>query len=154
MRVSHVGSWPERQLVQRSFTIRWTHGCVITRLHAVLRDDARTRGSMHGWAQTMAEVIPQTGPAHVAIFDTRKASAIPRELWLELAQMIHALPRQPLRRALLVGEGLVGDNHAETAQLITAGRVRVFEPCEHDALPAWVAAAGTLERRRAEYFIR
>jgi hypothetical protein len=49
---------------------------------------------------------------------------------------------------LLAAEGWAGDNHAEAAQLVTAGGVRVFRPSQQAQMVAWLAEVGTIDAYR------
>ena len=140
-------AWPERQLVQRQFTIRWTAGCASTRVFGA-GDDEHTRWQIESWASVLDEVVPQLGPEFVTVIDTRRIGEIPRSLWIALMQLTAGMPRKPVRRALLAAEGWAGDNQAEAAQLVTAGNVRVFQPEQHEQMVQWLASAGTLDAAR------
>jgi hypothetical protein len=63
------------------------------------------------------------------------------------------MSRKPVRRALIAAEGSAGDNQAETAQLVTAGSVKVFRPDQWDAALDWLAEAGTIESLRLRRFM-
>ncbi len=152
MRAIEAEHWPEQQIVQRRFTIRWTRGCAYTRLHGRLGDESRH--DIEVWAATLDEVIPQLGGDFVTVLDTTALGEIPRSLWLDLAKLAHGMIRKPLRRALIAAEGWIGDNQAQAASLATAGNVRVFEPDELDEVIAWASAAGTIDADRLRRFLR
>ena len=140
-------------MVHRLFTIRWTPGCVHTRLHGIVVDDTQTRRQIDAWAAMLAEILPQVGSEFVTILDTSSLSQIPRSLWFELVKLTRGMIRKPARRALIAAEGSAGDNHAETAQLVTAGNVRVFRPEQLELALDWLAAAGTIEGHRLRRFM-
>lgn len=140
-------------MVHRLFTIRWTAGCVHTRLHGTIVDDPQTRRQIDAWAAMLDEIIPQLGGDFVTILDTSSLGQIPRSLWFELVKLTRGMLRKPVRRALIAAEGSAGDNHAETAQLVTAGNVRVFRPEQFDVALDWLAAAGTIEGLRIRRFM-
>lgn len=139
------------QLVRRHFTIRWTPGCIVTRLHGEL--DLGAKLDIHHWAQTLAEVIPQMPGEFVTLLDTSQLGDIPRGLWFDLAKLAHEMIRKPQRRALIVAEGGVGDDQAQAAQLVTAGSVRAFTPDELDAAIEWLAKANTISVERLRDFV-
>jgi hypothetical protein len=139
------------QLVRRHFTIRWTPGCIATRLHGEL--DLGAKLDIHHWAQTLAEVLTQVPGEFVTLLDTSQLGDIPRGLWFDLAKLAHEMSRKPLRRALIVADGGVGDNQAQAAQLVTAGSVRAFTPDEIDAAIDWLAEANTISAERLSDFI-
>ena len=148
MRAAHEYPWieqTEQEIVHQLFSIRWTTGCTFTRLHGHLDDSGRVREQIDTWARTLVEIIPQTGHAHVSLLDTTSLGEIPRELWLDLAKMVHQLPRKPMRRAVMTADGWRGDNQAQTGQLITAGHIRVFGPDEREAMIRWASQAGTID---------
>jgi hypothetical protein len=153
MRLAHETHWPEQQMVHRLFTIRWTHGCIHTRLHGTVDDDPQTRRQIEAWAAMLDEVIPQLGDEFVTIIDTSSLGQIPRSLWFELVKLTRSMSRKPTRRALIAAEGSAGDNQAETAQLVTAGSVKVFRPEQWDAALEWLADAGTIENSRLRRFL-
>lgn len=145
--------WTEQQVVHRLFTIRWTRGATYTRLHGQLQDDANTRREMDAWGKALQEIIPQTGGPYVSLLDTTGLSEIPRSLWLDVARLVHQLPRQAERRAVMTAEGWVGDNQAETGQLVTAGHIRAFKPGEIDEMIRWAAQAGTIPAAYLRAFV-
>jgi hypothetical protein len=147
MRTAQVETWPEQQLVHRKFTIRWTYGCMHTSVRGAADDDI-TRWQLDTWSQLLEDIIPQLGDEFVTIIDSRSLGAIPRGLWLALAKHTAGMSRKPVRRALLAGEGWAGDNHAEAAQLVTAGGVRVFRPGQEQQMIAWLSEAGTIDAYR------
>jgi hypothetical protein len=153
MRLAHELHWPEHQIVHRLFTIRWTPGCVHTRLHGMIVDDQQTRRQIDAWAAMLEEIIPQLGGEFVTIIDTSSLGQVPRSLWFELVKLTRSMSRKPVRRALIAAEGSAGDNQAETAQLVTAGNVRVFRPELIDAALDWLSAAGTIEGHRLRRFL-
>lgn len=130
------------QLVRRHFTIRWTTGCIATQLHGEL--DLGAKLDIHHWAQTLVEIIPKMSGEFVTILDTSQLGDIPRGLWFDLAKLAHEMVRKPLRRAIIVAEGGVGDNQAQAAQLVTAGMVRAFTPDELEDAFDWLAEANTI----------
>ncbi|NVB36277.1 hypothetical protein G6O69_00435 [Pseudenhygromyxa sp. WMMC2535] len=153
MRAAHETLWPDQQIVHRLFSIRWTVGCTFTRLHGTLADDAQTRAQIDSWLHLLGEIIPQTGHTHVSVLDTSELSDVPRGLWLDLAKRIHAMPRRPLRRAVMTADGWRGDNQAQVGQLITAGHVRAFNLDETNAMIRWVTQAGTIDEYRLRYLL-
>jgi hypothetical protein len=153
MRLAQLTPWPEQQMVHRLFTIRWTPGCLHTLLHGTLVDDLQTRRQIDAWAAMLDEIIPQLGGEFVSIIDTSALGQVPRGLWFELVKLTRNLIRKPARRALIVSEGCTGDNQAETAQLVTAGSVRVFRSDQHDDAIEWVAGAGTIDGDRLRRFL-
>lgn len=140
-------------MVHRLFTIRWTAGCVHTRLHGTIVDDAQTRRQIDAWAAMLDEIIPQIGGEFISLIDTSSLGHVPRSLWFELVKLTRGMLRKPVRRALIAAEGSAGDNQAETAQLVTAGDVRVFRPEQFEAALDWLAAAGTIEGHRLRRFM-
>jgi hypothetical protein len=140
-------------MVHRLFTIRWTPGCVHTRLHGTVVDDTQTRRQIDAWAAMLDEILPQIGGEFVTIIDTSSLSQIPRSLWFELVKLTRGMIRKPTRRALIAAEGSAGDNQAEAAQLVTAGNVRVFRPEQLELALDWLAAAGTIEGHRLRRFL-
>lgn len=153
MRLAHETHWPEQQMVHRLFTIRWTPGCVHTQLHGAVVDDLQTRRQIDAWASMLEEIIPQLGGEFVTIIDASSLGSVPRSLWFELVKLTRSMIRKPARRALIAAEGSAGDNQAETAQLVTAGSVRVFRPDQLDDALEWVAAAGTIDEPRLRRFL-
>jgi hypothetical protein len=154
MRLAHETThWPEQQMVHRLFTIRWTPGCIHTRLHGMVVDDAQTRRQIDAWAAMLDEIIPQLGDEFVTIIDTSLLGQIPRSLWFELVKLTRSMSRKPVRRALIAADGSAGDNQAETAQLVTAGSVKVFRPDQWDAALDWLVEAGTIESWRLRRFM-
>lgn len=152
MQTAQAQSWPEQQIVHRLFTMRWTHGCMYSRVHGA-DDDDMTRWQIDTWARVINEVIPQLGGDFVSIIDTRSIGAIPRGLWLALLQLAGGMSRQPMRRVLLAADGWAGDNQAEAAQLVTAGNVRVFRDDQQAQMIAWLSEPGTIEPRRLLSFL-
>lgn len=154
MCIAHdLTNWPERQIVHRAFTTRWTQGCVYTRLHWHIADDQQTRGQIAAWAQLLDEVIPQLGAKFVSIIDTSALGPIPRGLLLDLVELTRSMARSPARRALLVAEGRAGDNQAETGELVTAGSVRVFRPGQIGPVVDWLGQVGAIEVNRLLRFL-
>ncbi|MFO7562721.1 MAG: hypothetical protein R6X02_08755 [Enhygromyxa sp.] len=153
MRLAHETPWPEQQMVHRLFTIRWTPGCVHTLLHGTLVDDPQTRRQIDAWAGMLAEIIPELGGEFVSIIDASALGQVPRSLWFELVKLTRGMVRKPARRALIAAEGSAGDNQAETAQLVTAGSVRVFRPDQFEDAIDWVSGAGTIEGERLRLFL-
>lgn len=152
MQTAQAESWPEQQMVHRLFTIRWTRGFMITRIHGA-KDDEMTRWQLDTWARVLDEVLPQLGPSYVSINDTRSIGTIPRALWLAIAQLTAGLARQPERRALFAADGWAGDNQAEAAQLVTAGNVRVFREDQVESMITWLAQPGTIDPYRLRGFL-
>lgn len=152
MRTAQQETWPEQQMVHRLFTMRWTPGCAYTRVYGA-DDDDLTRWQIDTWAAVLDDVIPQLGEGFVTIIDTTSLGAIPRGLWLALVQLSASMAREPVRRALLAAEGWAGDNHAETAQLVTAGNVRVFRPGQLGEMIEWLSDAGTIDEDRLRVFL-
>lgn len=146
----------ERQVVQRMFTVRWTRGCIYSQLHGQLSDDARARAEVLGWGGVLRDIMPQVTAGlgtYVSVIDATALSAVPRGLWLSIARMVANLPARPHSRALIASDGWAGDNHAETAQLVTAGSVRVFKPAEIEAAMAWLSRAGLIEAEQLRRFL-
>jgi hypothetical protein len=139
------------QLVRRHFTIRWTEGCIATRLHGEV--DLGAKLDIQHWAQELAQIIPQMPGEFVTILDTSQLGDIPRGLWFDLAKLAHEMIRKPKRRALIVAEGGLGDNQAQAAQLVTAGSVRAFTPDEIEDAIEWLAEAGTISSERLSDFV-
>lgn len=152
MRLAQDLSFTEQQMVHRLFTIRWTHGCMYSRVHGA-EDDAMTRWQIDTWARVIEEVLPQLGGDYVSIIDTRSIGTIPRGLWMALAQLAADMSRKPLRRALLAADGWAGDEQAQAAQLVTAGSVRVFHDDQREAMIAWLAEPGTIDVPRLRMFL-
>lgn len=138
-------------MVHRLFTIRWTPGCMYTRVHGA-EDDAMTRWQIDTWAKVIDDVIPQLGGDYVSIIDTRSIGAIPRALWAALMQLAANMRIKPLRRALLAADGWAGDEQAMAVQLVTAGSVRVFREEQMEAMIAWLAEPGTIDATRLQWF--
>lgn len=153
MRLAHETPWPEQQMVHRMFTIRWTPGCVHTCLHGSIDDDVQTRRQIDAWASMLDEIIPQLGDEFVSIIDASSLGAVPRSLWFELVKLTRSMIRKPARRALIAAEGSAGDNQAETAQLVTAGSVRVFRPEQYEDALEWLTGAGTIDDDRLRWFL-
>ncbi len=139
------------ELVRRHFTIRWTEGVIATRLHGEV--DLGAKLDIQFWAQTLAEIIPQIEGEFVTILDASRLGDIPRGLWFDLAKLAHEMARKPQRRAMIVAEGWLGDNQAQAAQLVTAGKVRAFTPDELDDAIDWLAEAGTLDADSLRAFL-
>lgn len=148
MRTALQDTWPEQQIVRRMFTMRWTHGCIYTRVHGAADDDDMTRWQIDTWSRQLEIVIPQLGGEFVSVIDTTALGEIPRSLWFALMQLLAGMSRRPNRRALIAGEGWAGDNHAEAAQLVTAGGVRVFRPLQTEAMIHWLSQIGTIDHYR------
>jgi hypothetical protein len=154
MRPAHELAGPERQTVHRLFTIRWMPGCVNTRLHGPVGDDEDTRAQIAAWAGMLREITPKLGPRYVSLIDASASGGLPRSSWLELIQLTRAMTVSPVRRVLLTAEGRLGDHQAETAQLVTAGNVRVFGPDQLDAAIAWLAEAEIVDAIALAEFLR
>src|SRR5689334_1505086 len=92
-----LSSYTEQQMVHRLFTIRWTHGCMYSRVHGA-EDNAETRWQIDTWARVIEEVLPQLGGDYVSIIDTRSIGEIPRGLWMALVKLAASMSRKPLRR--------------------------------------------------------
>jgi hypothetical protein len=151
MRLAQDSSFTEQQMIHRLFTIRWTHGCMVSRVHGA-EDDAMTRWQIDTWARVIEDVLPQLGGDFVSIIDTRSIGIIPRGLWMALAQLAAGMTRKPLRRALLAADGMAGDEQAQAAQLVTAGSVRVFNDDQREAMITWLAEPGTIDVPRLRMF--
>lgn len=151
MRLAQDLSFTEQQMVHRLFTIRWTHGCMYSRVHGA-EDDAMTRWQIDTWGRVIEDVIPQLGGDYVSTIDTRSIGTIPRGLWMALVQLAAGMSRKPLRRALLAADGWAGDEQAQAVQLVTAGSVRVFHDDQREAMIAWLAEAGTIDAQRLRVF--
>ena len=149
---THEGG-SDHQIVHRNFTIRWTRGCIYTRFIGPIRDDDPTRWQISSWARVLDEIIPQLPGDFCTINDTSVIGQVPRGLWRDIAELAHNMARKPLRRALVAAEGLAGDNHAEAAQLATAGYVRVFRVDQLEPMIEWLAEAGTIEAERLRHFL-
>lgn len=152
MRLAQDLAFTEQQVVHRLFTIRWTHGCMYSRVHGA-EDDAMTRWQIDTWARVIEEVLPQLGGDYVSIIDTRSIGTIPRGLWMALVQLAAGMSRKPQRRALLAAEGWAGDEQAQAAQLVTAGSVRVFRTDQFDSMIAWLAEPQTIDAQWLRVFL-
>jgi hypothetical protein len=139
------------QLVRRYFTIRWTTGCIATQLHGEL--DLGAKLDIQHWAKTLLEIIPQMSGEFVTILDASQLGEIPRGLWFDLAKLAHEMIRKPLRRAIIVAEGGLGDDQAQAAQLVTAGMVRAFTPDEIEDACDWLAEADTISSEALREFV-
>lgn len=151
MRLAQDSSFSEQQMIHRLFTIRWTYGCMYSRVHGA-EDDAMTRWQIDTWARVIEDVLPQLGGEFVSIIDTRSIGIIPRGLWMALAQLAAGMSQKPLRRALLAADGMAGDEQAQAAQLVTAGSVRVFHDDQREAMLTWLAEPGTIDIPRLRVF--
>ena len=140
-------------MVHRLFTIRWTAGCVHTRLHGAVVDDQHTRRQIEAWSAMLEEALMDIEGDFVSIIDTSALGPVPRGLLFELVKLTRNMLRKPARRALISAEGSAGDNQAETAQLVTAGNVRAFAPDQMHAMIAWLSEAGTIEMPRLVRFL-
>jgi hypothetical protein len=145
-------AFTEQQMVHRLFTIRWTHGCMYTRVHGA-EDDAMTRWQIDTWARVIEDVLPQLGGDFVSIIDTRSIGTIPRGLWMALIQLAAGMTRKPQRRALLAADGWAGDEQAQAAQLVTAGSVRVFHTDQQEPMIEWLIEPGTIDGPRLRLFL-
>jgi hypothetical protein len=145
-------AFTEQQMVHRLFTIRWTHGCMYTRVHGA-EDDAMTRWQIDTWARVIEDVLPQLGGDYVSVIDTRSIGTIPRGLWMALIQLAAGMTRKPLRRALLAADGWAGDEQAQAAQLVTAGSVRVFHTDQQEPMVEWLTEPGTIDATRLRLFL-
>jgi hypothetical protein len=152
MRLAQDLAFTEQQMIHRLFTIRWTHGCMYSRVHGA-EDDAMTRWQIDTWARVIEEVLPQLGGDYVSIIDTRSIGAIPRGLWMALVQLAAAMSRKPLRRVLLAADGWAGDEQAEAVQLVTAGSVRVFRADQLEPMIAWLSEPQTIDAARLRMFL-
>lgn len=152
MRPAQNLAYTEQQMVHRLFTIRWTHGCMYSRIHGA-EDDAATRWQIDTWARVIEEVLPQLGGDFVSIIDSRSIGTIPRGLWMALVQVAAGMSRKPLRRALLAADGWAGDEQAQAAQLVTAGSVRVFHTDQHEQMIEWLGEPGTIDATRLRLFL-
>ena len=135
----------ERELVHRQFTIRWTRGCVHTRLYGQLFDDLGSRAQLSAWARALDEAAPELGDEFVGLVDVSRLGPIPRPLWLDFMDITRAQVRPPKRRAVVTAEGRIGDEHAKVAQLVTAGHVRAFQPAQLDDAIAWLGQTGIVD---------
>jgi hypothetical protein len=145
-------AWPEQQMVHRLFTLRWTPGCMYSRVHGAADDDM-TRWQIGTWSRVINEVIPQLGGDFVSIIDTRSIGEIPRGLWSALMELGAGMVRQPQRRALLAADGFAGDDQALAVQLVTAGNVRVFHEDQREQMIAWLAEPGTISPEHLDGFL-
>jgi hypothetical protein len=145
-------AFTEQQMVHRLFTIRWTHGCMYTRVHGA-EDDAMTRWQIDTWARVIEDVLPQLGGDYVSVIDTRSIGTIPRGLWMALIQLAAGMTRKPQRRALLAADGWAGDEQAQAAQLVTAGSVRVFHTDQLEPMVEWLTEPGTIDAARLRLFL-
>jgi hypothetical protein len=152
MRLAQDLAFTEQQMIHRLFTIRWTHGCMYSRVHGA-EDDAMTRWQIDTWARVIEEVLPQLGGDYVSIIDTRSIGAIPRGLWMALVQLAAGMSRKPLRRVLLAADGWAGDEQAEAVQLVTAGSVRVFRADQLEPMIAWLSEPQTIDAARLRMFL-
>lgn len=143
---------PERQVVHRLFAVRWTGGFVHTTLGGSFADDPETRQQITAWGETLRDIVPQLGGPFATMIDATRIGPIPRSLWLALIAMTRTIAREPERRAIITAEGSAGDNQAETAQLVTAGNVRVFRADQIDEAIAWVGSAGSITPERLRRF--
>jgi hypothetical protein len=149
-----VAPEPERQIVHRLFTVRWMSGFAHSTWTGTgtFADDPETRQQITAWGETLRDVRPQLGPSFVTMVDTTRIGPIPRSLWLALVAMTRTIGREPVRRAILTAEGSAGDNQAETAQLVTAGNVRVFRADQIDEAIAWLGSTGVVTPERLRRF--
>jgi hypothetical protein len=152
MRLAQDLGFTEQQMVHRLFTIRWTHGCMYSRVHGA-EDNAETRWQIDTWARVIEEVLPQLGGDFVSIIDTRSIGVVPRGLWMALVQLAAHMSRKPMRRALLAADGWAGDDQAQAAQLVTAGSVRPFRTEQLPDMIAWLSAPGTIDAQRLRRFL-
>ncbi|GEM_PF-5396580 len=150
MRITHDRSDVERQIVHANFTVRWTRGCVLTRLHGGCPDDTEGRTIIGQCAIVLTEAIRSAGPRWVSVLDMRGYGEVPQPLWLDLARLVHGLPSRPLHRAVILAEGGVGDSQAQTSQLITAGHARFFSQLGDPAMLAWLTGGGTIDAPRLQ----
>lgn len=153
MRTALAASSPERHIVHRQFTVRWTRACVFTQLHGELCDQAEGRAAIANWSAVLREAVAQVGDRFVSVVDASNLGEVPRPLWLELAQLVHRLPRQPERRAVLIAEGARGDNQAQAIQLATAGHARFFATVDLLLATSWLAEAQVIDERRLLEFL-
>ena len=143
----------ERQSVHRMFTIRWMPGFMHTRIHGD-GDEADIRSQIAAWSAMLREVIPELGPRYVSLIDATDFGGVPKTLWFALVELARNMSQSPVRRVLVTAEGRIGDAQAETAQLVTAGNVRVFRPDQLETALAWLAEAKVLDAATLSAFLR